>query len=462
MFDKKILCLFVFSLCVLLNFAIPPFQNPDEPAHFKFILIHAFGAKRAEAAEAGIIRLMDKNNWWRHVGLGRPETLPVRLRETEFIGNLTREVVTSRAVELYHFLMGKTAGIFFKRDIETFYFFCRLFSVFLFAGSILLVFSTFGKISNFGPPYLVFAAPLVLFLPQFALVNFSVNPDALAIFICCLFFSLAVSLFPWKFNLSTYFLLLLIAAIGLLTDKSILSLILFLLLIPLFFIKRPIIGRDALLAVLVLWIIILAFSWIIWFFPSASAEILEIIQKQILGRLPQVADIFSFDPFNRQFFSILFESSFFRFGWMAFHAGNGVSLVVKIVLFSSLLGIVAFAVKAVRLRFRKLKDNLRTVESARMMIFFAAATAIQLFLTWIVWAPRGSLAQGRYLFPVIVPISALLAAGVYNLFSIGHRKVAKAVMCALVTAEFLFFNYAVWNFIVPVFHLTRKAPFPGM
>ena len=46
-------------------------------------------------------------------------------------------------------------------------------------------------------------------------------------------------------------------------------------------------------------------------------------------------------------------------------------------------------------------------------------------------------------------------------FSLLYKKAGKTVLFALVLAEFLFLNYAVWNYIVPFFHMTQKSPFPG-
>jgi len=462
LFNKRTLGLFVLSVGLLFNFIIPPFQNPDEPAHLSFILIHAYGEKKASAAEAEIIRFMDENNWWRFVGLGRPETLPIELSQTDFIRGLSRKVVTNNAVELYHILLGKTVRLFVKKDVKTFYYLCRFFSSLLYLGSILLVFSTFNKLSNFGHKYLILAAPLVLFLPQFAVGQFSVNPDALSIFISCLFFYTTASLFVNKFNLRSFLSLFFIAGIGFFTDKSVFSLVFLLFIVPLFFIQRVNLKKNILHAAFFFWILILLLSWVVWFFPIPIANSISAIQLRFLGRLPVAAGFFAFDAFNRQFFSLLFESFFLRYGWMSYAAEGIVYFILKFFLFSSLLGIFVYFGRAVHSKLKKIRANLRNSESAKMMSFFVIAFAFQLFLNWIVWASRHAFGQGRYLFPVIIPIAAFFAVGVYSLFSLIHKKAGKAVLCALVLAEFLFLTYAVWNYIVPVFHLTQKTPLAGI
>lgn len=447
---------------LLFNFIIPPFQNPDEPVHLSFILIHAYGEKKASAAEADIIKFMDENNWWRFVGLGRPETLPAELSQTDFIRGLSRKVVTNNAVELYHVLLGKTMGVFVKKDVKTFYYLCRFFSSLLYLGSIFLVFSTFSKLSKFGHKYFILAAPLVLFLPQFAVGQFSVNPDSLSTFVSCLFFFTTVSLFVNKFNPRVFLFLVFIAGIGFFTDKSVFSLVFLLFILPLFFIQRMNLKKNILRPAFFLWILILLLSWVVWFFPISIFNSISAIHLRFLGRLPEAAGFFAFNAFNRQFFSLLIESFFLRFGWMSYAAEGIVYFILKFFLFSSFLGIFVYFGRAVHSKLKKIKNNLRTSESDKIMSFFVIAFAFQLFLNWIVWASRHAFGQGRYLYPVIIPIAAFFAVGVISLFSLIHKKAGKAVLCALVLAEFLFLNYAVWNYIVPVFHLTQKTPFPGL
>lgn len=462
LFDKRTLCLFVFSTGLLFNFILPPFQNPDEPAHLGFILNHAYGQEKAKVMEEEIIKFMDENNWWRFVGLGRPETLPKELSQTDFISGLSRKVVTNNAVELYHLLLGKTVGLFVKKDIKAFYYLCRLLSYLLYWGSILLIFSTFRKLSNFGPKYLILAAPLVLFLPQFVIGHFSVNPDALSTFVSCLFFSTAVFLFVNKFNPRVFLFLVLIAGIGFFSDKSVFSLVFLLFIILLFFIQRVNLKKNILRHAFFAWIVILLLSWIVWFFPMPIFNSLSAIHRKVLSRLPEAAGFFSFNASNRQFFSIFLDSFLLRFGWMTYAAERIIYMIFKISLFSSLLGIFVYFGRTVPLRLGKIKNRLFKSKSSKLMLFFSIAFFFQLFLNWIVWAPLGAQAQGRYLFPVIIPAAALFTVGIDSLFSLIHKKAGKAALCTLVLAEFLFLNYAIWNYIVPVFHLTQKTPFPGL
>lgn len=462
LFNRGTLILFVLSTAVLFNFIIPPFQNPDEPPHLGFILSHAYGQEKAKVLEKEIIEFMDKNDWWHFVGLGRPEALPTELSQTDFIGILSREVVTSYSVELYHLLLGKTVGLFVKKDVRLFYYLCRFLSYLLYLGSIILVFASFSRLSNFGLRYLILAAPLALFLPQSAIGHFSVNPDSLSTFVGCSFFFVAVSLFIDRFDLRTFTVLVLISGFGFFTDRAVFSLIVLLFILPFFFWKFINRGKNIARPVVIIWIAILCVSWLTWFFPMPVFNSLGSIQSNFLRRLPYIAGLFSLNAHNRQFFSILFESFFLRFGWMSYAAEGLVYIILKLLLFASFSGILVYFGRVARSKFSKSPRSHLKTKSDKLMLFFSTAFLFQLFLNWIVWASKYAQAQGRYMFPVIIPALTLFAVGVQSLFSLVHKKAGKAVLSALVVAEFLFFSYAVWNYILPVFHLTRRSPFPGL
>ena len=174
--------LFYVVVCLFLNFVIPPFQNPDEPQHFTIAMVYAFGEEWRDEVEAGVIQLMDKYNWWRHVGMGRPARLPNRLTQIHIIKrHVSGEDFRAlhNYILFYHFLLGKTMGVFIKkeqgiegrqtinamqtkkerqaenarrdwirRNLENFYYVCRLISTIFIAGALLLLFLSLKKIAK--------------------------------------------------------------------------------------------------------------------------------------------------------------------------------------------------------------------------------------------------------------------------------------------------------------------------
>ncbi|MCP2605205.1 hypothetical protein NLC29_03520, partial [Candidatus Aminicenantes bacterium AH-873-B07] len=81
---------------------------------------------------------------------------------------------------------------------------------------------------------------------------------------------------------------------------------------------------------------------------------------------------------------------------------------------------------------------------------------------WIYHGLRNLLPQGRYLFPAILPISLVFIFGIKNLFDLFHRKGGVIALWFFLIFEFIFFNFSLWNYILPVFHMIIKSPYPGI
>ena len=77
----KYAAFFVAAALLFLNVVVPPFQSPDEPHHFAAAVLYARGEAGRDAVESGVIGMMDRANWWRLVGIGRPSPLPGRIAE---------------------------------------------------------------------------------------------------------------------------------------------------------------------------------------------------------------------------------------------------------------------------------------------------------------------------------------------------------------------------------------------
>ena len=185
------LCLFIIGMGILLNFIVPPFQNPDEPNHFGAVMIYARGEEQKPAVEKEIIRFMDQNNWWKYLGMGRPAVLPASLSDIPFLmGNNPAKDFRVRLnnIVLYHFLLGKGIGLLGLWDVIPAYYFCRLVSFLFCAGAIFLSVLAFQKLSERHSRLFLWGIFFILFLPQFLLGMVAVNADAMAVFLGALFF----------------------------------------------------------------------------------------------------------------------------------------------------------------------------------------------------------------------------------------------------------------------------------
>ena len=98
----------------------------------------------------------------------------------------------------------------------------------------------------------------------------------------------------------------------------------------------------------------------------------------------------------------------------------------------------------------------------RLLLFSIVAIAGQLLGLWIFYGVHGILVQGRHLFPLILPITVVLTVGVKSFFDLISKRAGRIALCVFVLFEFVFFNFALWNYVVPVFHLAIKSPHPGL
>jgi len=461
-FNKTLICLFFLSTGLILNFAIPPFQNPDEPQHFQIILTHAFGQEKSDAAEKKIIEFMYKNNWWRFNGLGRPGTLPTELSQTDFIGSNSRRSTTTFSIELYHLAVGKLAGLFVKHDVETYYYICRFLSLLFCLGSVLLVFSAFSNIAFFSQGPLFFGAFLILFLPQLAVTSIAVNPDGFSILITALFFYVATLFVLNRFQVRNFIIIVIIAVIGFFTDKSVYALIPLTLIIPVLDVNKDNWKHNIIRIFFFSWIAVLLLAWIAWYLPSPFFNNLDAIGKRLWGIIPAAFGSAAANEFTGRFFSLIADSFLLRFGWMQYSAGAFFYAIFKILLFISGLGIMIYFGQSLYFKLKKNHMRIFLPSFSRLILFFFFSFGLQLLLIWLAWAPRQVLAQGRYLFPVLIPIAALFVTGLLAFFRLFNHKVGKAVLSVLVISEFFFLNFIVWNHIIPVFHLTLKPPIPGL
>ena len=98
--------------------------------------------------EQEIVRFMDRNLWWKRMGIGTPEVLPKELSKIGFLVDYNSSwSVTDRlqGIVVYHFLMGKLIGLFTRDNIVIAYYAGRILSFLLFMGSLYIIYLTFLK-----------------------------------------------------------------------------------------------------------------------------------------------------------------------------------------------------------------------------------------------------------------------------------------------------------------------------
>jgi 4-amino-4-deoxy-L-arabinose transferase-like glycosyltransferase len=308
----------------------------------------------------------------------------------------------------------------------------------------------------------VWGGLFALFLPQFLILSVSVNPDSLSILLGTLFFYAAYHLMAERLKVFPIFLCVLCAGIGLFTDKSLFFLILLGLILPFFLIRGKKVLRSISFVIFGFFLFVLAASWIAWYFPSQIYSTMSLINVRMLDKIQIVPQLFTWDEFNREFLAYLADSSFLKFGWMAYSADQPFYWVWRISLFLVILGVVMFLGRYFYRRIKKAYQTHLDPTLFRIVLFSLIAVFTQIINVRIYQGTKSILPQGRYLFPLILPIAFIFVLGLKSLFDLLHKKAGQVAVALFVLFQFLFFNYVVWNYLVPVFHLTVKSPHPGL
>lgn len=458
--SRKLILFYCGALCLLLNILIPPFQNPDEPQHFRDILAYDLGSGRGPEIEERLIELMDRFDWWKRAGMGRPAELPRRFADIPFL-DLPGSAVMAGQPALYHAAAGALLRLVPADDLLTLYYVCRLFSAALFCGSLLLLAAAFSRVGQ-GP---LLTAGLgfffILFLPQLSVVSISVNPEAAAIFCGAAFFWAAAAWLQGGAGRLTPLAMPAAALAGFLTDRSSFYLVPLALLVPAFSInkKRP--ARS--LAVLGLFLVLglVAASWAAWLFPGTVYNGLAAAYNFVF-RAPLVpVEAAATAGLSAADFLRFLDSAWLKFGWMAFPAGGAAHYLWRAAVLLACLGLTVPAVR--RLGRRKASsDTPPPAWAGRLVALSAMALALQLAAILRTALALGVPPQGRYLFPAIFSLALLFVLGLENLGALFGPRAGRILVAAFLVFEAVFFVFALWGLIAPAFHLTAAAPHPGI
>ncbi len=459
--SKRLVLLYSAALCLLLNFIVPPFQNPDEPQHFRAVLARALGSGRGPEIEERVIEQMDRFDWWRKAGMGRPAELPRRFADIPFMNLPVSEAATSQLL-LYHTAAGWLLKLVPSDDFLVLYYVCRLFSAALFCGSLLLLAAAFSIVARDlgGTAGLGFF--FVLFLPQFSVLSVSVNPEAAATFWGALFFCAVAAWMSGRAGWPVLMILPVVALAGFLTDRSSFYLLPMALLLPFFSLKRDRPARSLAIIGMSLFAALLVLSWAAWFFPGPVFRGLSTVQS-FLFRAPITAAGTAAQSGGAGANLLRFvDSVWLRFGWMAFSAEAAVYFVWRAAVLLAFLGMLVLAGR--RLLDRKTDPANHTSPgwTGRLIALSAAATALQLAALLRASFSLQIPPQGRYLFPVVFPVALLFVLGLEGLGDVFGRRAGRAAVAAFLGFEIIFFAFAVWDYLAPVFHLTVSAPHPGI
>lgn len=474
---KAIWAVAILGAAVILQIIVPPFQSPDEPHHFAAVLIAAQGGVARAWAENETIELMNRYDWWRPAGVGRPGILPERISDVTFLMDGAKSddfLIRLNNYVLFHNVLGRILRPFGAGRTERLYWLCRLTSLEFYLIAVYFIYLTLRLLATLWKALLIQGLLLVIFLPQFVLVSTSVSPDAFILCLGSIFFWGAVRLIMGKGPTALVPLLVIIAGAGFLSDRSGFFLAALLLALP-FFIARRNNWQNVVVSTLFSAVlgILLLYAAAIYFPLSVERSVLTL--KGVVDNAGRaLPKLLTPDRFQIQYWLFLIDTFFLRFGWLAFGAPAWIAWLWRIGVLAIGFGFGAYVIDGIR-RYRwggsgelvKIsadKPSDATIGTkVRILLFAFLGIVLQAIGMWVYYGSHGIFTQGRYLFPLMVPLTLMGVIGFYKLGSlIQSRQGGAIVLASSLALEIFFFSYVVLAWILPTFNLTVQGRYPGI
>lgn len=424
-------------------FLVPPFMNPDEVQHFMFTAGYAYSGdeERLKEVDRDVLQILKKYRWFHFVGIGPGWETVHQLQDVYFLNYFTRDK-RSISKTYFHFVYGKILKISGIRDSLTAFYFLRLLSFCIYIGIFFLSFYFYRRYFPGGWLYLIVAQLLVF---QAGTILTSVNYDVLLTLLGVLFFIAAYRFLESGGGRNILILILFAALASLIKTGGVLFIIYFFILIlfryrfSLKFLKRlPL----ALLAFVII------FSWFNYLFPDRFFTLYTII----FGKLQSIGNG---GGGGMGFFESVLESFYFYTGWMAFKLPGVWYLILKIFLSISIVGVAA-GIGIKRLRNREESSE---IPGVKWLLYVFVITVIHLVSIRLYYG-SGLMAQGRYLYPLLIPVIMFIYGGLSYI-----RRFLKFKWDYLNFSYILFlvlFFLAALVRVVSVFYLEYASPHMGL
>lgn len=443
-------------------FLMPPFQNPDEIQHFLFSVGHAYDSDQMETVEAEVLRLLKKHKWFHFVGIGPGWENTQKISDIAFVFNFDPDRKSTRNT-LFHYFYGKTLTLTGITDVLTAFYFLRLLSTLFFVLVLYLAFVFFKR--YFVSRWQYYFSGMVLVFQWGTIMN-AVNYDVFMVVLGSLFF---ICGYRWLCadKKPDLLFLALFAGVGALT-----KLVGFMFLIYLFFLLIMKVNLNWNLrllkqSMLALLLFAVGFSWLNYLFPHRFYDLYTLASRLIKGFKGSLA-IGGESAWRLSFFDSTADSFFFYTGWMGFSLDSVWYFILKMFLLVGFLGILWALVS--RSTFPTLKvaaapgtrETLPPIEAGyrkKWLAYLLLIVLMQLMAIWLYYGNR-PMSQGRYLYPLIIPLILLIYSGLY--FIEEKLRLSKAYL----TIVFLLFQAMLYIFaiarIISVFYLEVASPHSGL
>jgi hypothetical protein len=442
---KRVLAaLLIFAAAYgLLNvFLMRPFMNPDEIQHFMFSANYAYDSTQLKKMDKEVLQLLKDHKWFHFIGIG-PGWEQIETIEGIFFLNYFAREKHSISKTYFHFLYGKLLKLSQIKDPLIAFYFLRIISFIIFF--IITLLSILFYRRYFGDQWIFLSlGQIILFQPVTILT--SVNYDVLFTLCGILFFIFAYRFLGTNERIHLVFLIPLVVLATLIKKGGFLFFIyLFLLLIFKYPISRVFIKRLAWMFSVTLFV----FVWFNYWFPQRFFT----LYTTLFGKLRGAFQLFS-EPgeaiFNFGFFDTMMDSFYFYTGWMGFKLPAPWYLVLKLFFLVAIIGALASLV----IKKINVDKNIK-----KWYLYGFIVLLMQIFFIWLYYG-SDSMSQGRYLFPLLIPIMILVYGGlqvIENHFNFSRNYLQLSLIIFQV-----FFLIAAIVRTISVFYLQIASPHVGL
>jgi hypothetical protein len=417
----------------------PLWQTPDEPAHYNYI------RQIAEAGCCPVIRVGDWDNAYLE------QIKAARFSEASIGDRLGTIQYEDHQPPLYYIIV---SPLFIASNGDPII--LRLFSVALGAGTIIVAWGVLRLLVPSRPYIALTAAGFIAFLPQHVAMMASINNDSLAeLIIALILFGCVGYLGNGDRDsrivrvLSHPLTLGLLYGVGLLTKLTVYPLAAVIGLTVLLRARndgwawqRVIgqlawIGVPALICGLLLWGRNLSVYGGLDFLAQNAHDRVVVGQPQTISYIERTG----VSVWLRDAIQTTFQSFWGQFGWM------GVPMTDTIYLL--LLGFTLFVLSGAIIAFVRWRKHLSIPQHHALLIFALSFTLAVATISY--WNLKFVQFQGRYLFPGLIPIAALVSFGIAGWLSlISERAPIVRWVAPLITFGLAALSvYALWRIILP-------------
>lgn len=473
-----------FPLCLLLTLTFlkgllwagvtPIFQAPDEPLHYANIQYYSeqgqyltkinTASKEIEQAlkylefERIVFKVAEKQKFSKTInGIGEDKIKAIKVKEQQTVSKKVK--LNSQNPPFYYFI-----GSFFYRlspvkNLIWRVFLLRIYSIICFVLTGFFSYKAIELLFDKKNPLTYIIPTTISFLPMVNFISASINLDNLFMLLNTVLIYFIIKDFKKILSVGETFLLGGVAGLAFLTKQNFLP---FLTIVPVFlFLNKLVIKKQIDFKRLLIFLMISLFISGIFYFrePIFREFILKLPYNVIVGRSPYEdfkkyrnyrIQPFSYSFYLQRFFhhqqpKKIFNYFWGTFGWVDTRLPRLVYYLILGFCLLSLLGFLKYLWK-IKNEWRK---NLWVWELLALIIFFAYSLSYYEWRFYQIY--EDFFLQGRYFFPLIVPIMIFLVLGWQNLFPKKWQNKALFILSLLM----IIFNfYCLFFIMIPRYYDT--------